>query len=65
MTAPEALPDTVQPAAAPPRDQLLRTLLGRRRLALGTRANERLLDWIGTVAILLLAAVTCMILDRR
>lgn len=58
MTAPEALPDTVQPAAAPPRDQLLRTLLGRRRLALGTRANERLLDWIGTVAILLLAAVS-------
>ena len=48
---------TAQLAPLPTRDQLLRKLLGRRRLELGTRANERLVDWVGTVLILVLAAV--------
>nr|WP_245993180.1 phospholipid carrier-dependent glycosyltransferase [Xylanimonas allomyrinae] len=43
------------------RDRLLRTLLGRRRLALGTSPRDRLYGWLGTGAILVLAAVTRLV----
>ncbi|WP_425956148.1 dolichyl-phosphate-mannose--protein mannosyltransferase [Xylanimonas sp. McL0601] len=43
--------------AVPTRERLLRALLGRRRLALGTSARDRLLDWVGSAVIVLLAAV--------
>ncbi len=39
------------------RDRLLRTLLGRRRVALGTARYDRLVDWAGTILVLALAAV--------
>ncbi|WP_242496390.1 dolichyl-phosphate-mannose--protein mannosyltransferase [Xylanimonas protaetiae] len=42
----------------PTHDRLLRALLGRQRLALGTGRRERLVDWVGTVLIVVLAAVT-------
>lgn len=45
------------PPTEPTRDRLLRALLGRRRLALGTTARDRLLDVVGTLLVVALAAV--------
>ncbi|ACZ31750.1 glycosyl transferase family 39 [Xylanimonas cellulosilytica DSM 15894] len=44
-------------AIEPTRDRLLRALLGDRRLALGTTWRSRLLDVVGTILIVALAAV--------
>jgi dolichyl-phosphate-mannose--protein O-mannosyl transferase len=44
-------------AALSTHDRLLRALLGRRRLALGTSRRDRVLGWVGTVVVVALAAV--------
>ncbi len=46
------------PAPEPTRDRLLRLLLGRRLLTLGTARWDRTVDWVGTVLVLALAAFT-------
>ncbi|GAB2456069.1 dolichyl-phosphate-mannose--protein mannosyltransferase [Xylanimonas ulmi] len=45
----------------PTRERLLRALIGRRRLALGTARHDRLVSWVGTAVIVLLAAVTRLV----
>ncbi|MCL1869287.1 MAG: phospholipid carrier-dependent glycosyltransferase [Promicromonosporaceae bacterium] len=56
VSAPDPAPEPDPADAVPTRERLLTALLGRRRLALGTSPNERLYGWLGTFAVVTLAA---------
>lgn len=53
---PERRPDVPADAPLSTRERLLRDLLGRRRLTLGTTPRDRLWSWAGTVVVMLVAA---------